>query len=125
MAYEIPQFGDSADGDEFLAPVGNESPNIDLTIGEITYNLTWENTIVRLFKIGNGKFDHFLHSIGEDNCIYIFFTQAPESEELRTMFTENDYPTYSSPILDDDTIAWYDKVQSLEMGVSFPDDIVW
>lgn len=40
------------------------------------------------------------------------------------MFTENDYPTYSSPILDDDTIAWYDKVQSLEMGVSFPDDIV-
>ena len=112
MPYETPQFDDSASEPEPLLPPESDMPSVELTIGEITYRLTWRDTLVRRFLVGGGEFDHFLHEVTKEDTIYVFFNSMGEDsgQVLSKLFEDNNFPTQTNPILDEVTIEWYSTI---------------
>ena len=112
--FESPQFGESGWGQDpdVLLPPEEERPIIKFIINKTLYILSWENTMVRKFKVGEGQFDYFIHDAPDGGGIYVFFRHLDDNEyEYRRMFDDYGFPEMISPILDEDTIALYARME--------------
>ena len=79
-----------------------DSPVIDTEIRydgkEIMVGLTWSNTLIRLFRIGDGEYDHLVVEIDED-----FVAVKADNSFLETLINLN-YPIRIDPCLDTESI---------------------
>lgn len=114
MAHEVPQFGDAYDPREQLLPTEEEMPFVDLNVGEESYHMTWRDTLVRTFSVGNGEYDHVLHEYGAGKSIFIFFSHMlnDQGSELMSLFEVHSFPHRHDPILDDETIDLFSRMES-------------
>lgn len=110
--FETPQFDDSPEDSEPLRPHERDMPSMDLIIDEEKYHLTWSNTLVKKFLIGNGTFDHFLHTPPEEPNIFVFFDQTEAGEAVKEFLENNNFPVQIGPILDKQTIVLYSQIHS-------------
>lgn len=81
-----------------------------ITMGEQSYGLTWHNTTVRKFKVGDGEYDYVLHQL-EDGSFLYFFLNDKNATGIREFLEENDYPYRMDPALDQETIELYTRTQ--------------
>lgn len=89
-----------------------ESPEIDLTIDDERYTLTWHNSLVRKFLVGEGEYDHLLHQLPDGKYLFLFL-DGEVGVELRNHLEENSYPHRIDPVLDDETIKLYVRKQTM------------
>jgi hypothetical protein len=113
MAYEAPQFGDAYDPQERLLPAEEEMPFVDMLVGKENYHMTWRDTLVRTFSVGNGEYDHVLHDYKQDGSIYMFFSQMSDDTggELKSLLETHEFPHRRDPILDDETIDLFSRME--------------
>lgn len=115
-SHEAPQFGDGSDWipgeSELLAPPEADQPGVDLRMGEVHYQLKWKDTLVRQFLVGDGEYDHLIHNIDAGTSIFLFFGQLQTGDELKEMLAGYSFPIRVDPILDEQTINFYSRVES-------------
>lgn len=87
---------------------------LNLTVGEHEYSLTWSNTLVRKFLVGDGDYDHILHEASDDEVFYLFFN-GETGADIRDFLEEHDYPYRVDPVLDDVTIDLYTESQAMRL----------
>lgn len=90
------------------------SPEIDLIIGGEKYTLTWHNSLVRKFLVGEGVYDHILHRPPDGRDLFVFL-DGEVGQQLRDLLTENSYPHRIDPILDNQTIEFYTRMQTASL----------
>jgi hypothetical protein len=125
MSYEAPQFDESPEGSEPLLPPEEERPRLDMKVGTESYTLTWENTVLRTFAVGNGEFDYVFHELDDNRGVYLFFSQLEVGPPIKEFLEENCYPIRHDPMLDAITINLYSNALSSQIEDSrkeaFPD----
>jgi hypothetical protein len=77
-----------------------ESPEVTLSFtgesGEELITLTWFNTELRYFTVGEGSFDHVVVTIDDDTVIGIKAT-----DEVKQTLRDNNFPYNVSPYVDE------------------------
>lgn len=89
-------------------------PTIDLAVGERTYELTWHNTIVRTFTVGDGMYDHAIHKM-PDGQLVAFSLRQENLQEIVTLLEEAQFPRRIDPYLDEPTLNWYTSIEASDM----------
>jgi hypothetical protein len=97
-----------------------KSPEVEVLCGEESFTMTWNNTTVRQFGIGEGTFDHI---VMDTETSWLAFRC---DETTRQYLIDLKFPRTWSPILDEDAIeciAMCDTVElETEMRVYGPID---
>ena len=109
--HEAPQFGEPWDRYEPLRPAESDMPRLDLIVDEVMYRMTWRDTLVRTFDVGNGEYDHLLHRFSEDGSIYIFFNKVKAGDDIKKFLDENSFPHRRDPILDDEAVELFMRAE--------------
>lgn len=90
------------------------SPEIDLTIDGERYTLTWHNTLVKKFLVGEGAYDHLLHQLPDGKCLFIHL-DGKVGMEVRNLLEENSYPHRVDPLVDDETVELLVREQTANL----------
>ena len=90
-------------------------PRLEIETPEGTLVLTPENTVVRTFKIGDGEFDHIIHTpVGSEKSVAIFLNG--EDPAMREHIEGHPYTTYEDEQPDDEVYGYFAAAVVKGMG---------
>lgn len=105
----------SPENHEAAAPQPEYSgPVVELRIGECRYELTWYNTIVRTFTVGDGEYDHAIHRLPNGQMVGFPLRQG-NLQEFAAALEERQFPRRIDPYLDGSTLDWYTYMEASDM----------
>ena len=85
------------------------SPEVSVILDGEERTLTWDNTVVRKFTLGEGAFDHVVVDFDDYSGVF-------RGDEIREMLIAMDFPLSISPTLKDEDIQIIAAWQMVQLG---------
>lgn len=73
-----------------------ESPVVEVLLDSVNTPLTWQNTLVRCFGVGDGEYDHVVYWFADDHTALFYATKG-----FRDLLIELKFPYKFDPVLDE------------------------
>lgn len=78
------------------------SPVVNLKLGNEEYSLSWDNTLLRTYLVGDGQYDHLIHQTPNGDHLFFLF-DGDEGDMLKAYLEQNRFPIRVDPIVDGPT----------------------
>ena len=88
-----------------------DGPSISYEVDGIPTELTWKNTVLRTFLVGDGAYDHIEYT-DQDGVLKGVLLDYVDGEKIKEELRERSYPIRIDPIIDEATKQWFTELQA-------------